>query len=133
MRAPRSGRAVIRCDKCCGWKNPLKTDDGAPAPQLDAPQPTAVSPAAPSSLPRHFRLIRHHDVSGVSGTGPVAEGTQFTDGSVAVRWYGDYPSTAVWPDIDSVLAVHGHKGATEIEWLDERPIPYWPAERTPDQ
>lgn len=45
---------------------------------------------------RRFRLIRHHDVSGVSGTGPVAEGVQFTDGAVALRWYGDYPTTTVW-------------------------------------
>jgi hypothetical protein len=67
---------------------------------------------------RRFRLIRHHDVSGVSGTGPVAEGVQFTDGAVALRWYGDYPTTTVWDAIDSVIAIHGHQGATEVEWLD---------------
>ncbi|GAA1643532.1 hypothetical protein GCM10009744_37300 [Kribbella alba] len=67
---------------------------------------------------RRFRLIRHHDISGVSGTGPVAEGVQFTDGAVALRWYGDYPTTTVWDGIDSVIAIHGHQGATEVEWLD---------------
>jgi hypothetical protein len=67
---------------------------------------------------RRFRLIRHQDVSGVSGTGPVAEGVQFTDGAVALRWYGDYPTTTVWDGIDSVIAIHGHGGATEVEWLD---------------
>jgi hypothetical protein len=72
---------------------------------------------------RRFRLIRHHDVSGVSGTGPVAEGVQFTDGAVALRWYGDYPTTTVWDGIDSVVAIHGHGGATEIEWLDPEPGP----------
>lgn len=72
---------------------------------------------------RRFRLIRHHDVSGVSGTGPVAEGVQFTDEAVALRWYGDYPTTTVWDSIDSVIAIHGHHGATEIEWLDPDPGP----------
>ena len=67
---------------------------------------------------RRFRLIRHQDVSGVSGTGPVAEGVQFTDGAVALRWYGDYPTTTVWDGIESVIAIHGHEGATEVEWLD---------------
>ena len=72
---------------------------------------------------RRFRLIRHHDVSGVSGTGPVAEGVQFTDGAVALRWYGDYPTTTVWDGIDSVVAIHGHGGATEVEWIDSDPGP----------
>ncbi|MFC0628317.1 hypothetical protein [Kribbella deserti] len=70
-------------------------------------------------MPRIFELVRHADVSGVSGTGVVAEGCVFTDGSVALRWRGDNPATAVWPDLDSVLAVHGHHGATEVNWLDQ--------------
>jgi hypothetical protein len=74
---------------------------------------------------RRFRLIRHQDVSGVSGTGPVAEGVQFTDGAVALRWYGDYPTTTVWDGIESVIAIHGHGGAAEVEWLD-------PEQRGPD-
>jgi hypothetical protein len=72
---------------------------------------------------RRFRLMRYEDVSGVSGTGPVAEGVQFTDGAVALRWYGDYPTTTVWDGIDSVIAIHGHSGATEVEWLDPDPGP----------
>jgi hypothetical protein len=42
----------------------------------------------------------------------------FTDGSVALRWRGNNPATAVWPDLESVLAVHGHQGATEVRWLE---------------
>ncbi|MEV6283419.1 hypothetical protein [Kribbella sp. NPDC051770] len=72
---------------------------------------------------RRFRLMRHEDVSGVSGTGAVAEGVQFTDGAVALRWYGDYPTTTVWDGIESVIAIHGHGGATEVEWLDPDPGP----------
>lgn len=69
---------------------------------------------------RTFHLVRHVDVSGVSGTGVIAEGSQFTDGSVALRWL-QHPSTAVWPSLDDVLAVHGHQGATEARFLDELP------------
>lgn len=68
---------------------------------------------------RRFLLVRHTDISGVSGTGVVAEGVQFSDSSVAVRWKGDYPSTAAWADLDGVVAVHGHGGATEVLWLDD--------------
>jgi hypothetical protein len=73
--------------------------------------------------PRTFELVRYHDLSGVSGTGVVAEGCVFTDGSVALRWRGNNPATAVWPDLDSVLAVHGHQGATEVRWLEPQPEP----------
>lgn len=51
----------------------------------------------------------------------MAEGCVFSDGSVALRWHGSNPATAVWPDLDSVLAVHGHQGATEVRWLEQQP------------
>lgn len=73
--------------------------------------------------PRTFELVRYRDPSGVSGTGVVAEGCEFTDGSVALRWRGDNPATAVWPDVESILAVHGHQGATEIRWIDSSSRP----------
>jgi hypothetical protein len=69
--------------------------------------------------PRTFELVRYRDPSGVSGTGVVAEGCVFTDGSVALRWRGNNPATAVWPDLESVLAVHGHQGATDVHWLKD--------------
>jgi hypothetical protein len=72
---------------------------------------------------RRFLLVRHVDVSGVSGTGPVAEGVMFTDGSVALRWPSQTPCTAVWPSLAAVVAVHGHQGQTEVLWLDPEPAP----------
>lgn len=68
---------------------------------------------------RRFRLRRYRDISGVSGTGCPAEGAVFSDGAVALHWTGAYPATGVWPDIESVIAVHGHQGATVVEWLDD--------------
>lgn len=65
---------------------------------------------------RRFVLQRHTDVTGVSGTGRVAEGVQFTDGTVVIRWAGTRASTVVWASLDDALAVHGHDGATIVEW-----------------
>lgn len=81
---------------------------------------TEVTRGEPPSavLPRSGELVRHHDVSGVSGTGPIADVVILRNGSIIVGWLGDYPSTAVWPSIDSVLAVHGHHGSTVIVWSD---------------
>lgn len=71
---------------------------------------------------RLFELHRDHDVSGVSGTGVVAEGVQFSDGTCVVRWRTDIGSTVVWHSITDVEAVHGHGGATRVVWIDMRPI-----------
>ncbi len=68
---------------------------------------------------RRFQLERDHDVSGVSGTGVVAEGVEFSDRTVVIRWIvGEHQSTVVWPDIAGPEAIHGHGGATRIVWLD---------------
>jgi hypothetical protein len=77
--------------------------------------------------PRAFVLVRHTDVSGVSGTGVVAEGAVWSDGSASVRWPGRRSgpgcrrsgSVAFWPDgVGEVEATHGHDGATEVRYLD---------------
>lgn len=67
---------------------------------------------------RTFVLQRDVDVTGISGTGGVAEGVQFTDGTVVIRWRSIYPSTVLWPDIDAALAIHGHDGKTQVIWSD---------------
>jgi hypothetical protein len=69
---------------------------------------------------RPFILARHEDPSGISGTGIVAEGVQWTGGAVTLHWLTDWESFADWPGgIDHILAVHGHQGATVCRWLDE--------------
>ncbi len=68
-----------------------------------------------ASEPRMFRLHRWEDFTGISGTGVVAEGIEFSDGTVALRWIvGEHRSTVLWPSIESVKAIHGHDGKTEI-------------------
>jgi hypothetical protein len=61
-------------------------------------------------------LVRATDVSGISGTGKVAELVEFSDGVVAVRWLGERQSTVIHESIENVEAIHGHNGATRIEW-----------------
>ena len=67
---------------------------------------------------RRAQRQRDHDVSGVSGTGTVADGVVFPDGTTVIRWRGGRQSTVVWPGIDDVEAIHGHGGATRIVWID---------------
>jgi hypothetical protein len=80
--------------------------------------PATPSPVPP--MPRPFELHRDTDVSGVSGTGVVAEGVAFSDGTVALRWLSDWPTSVVFHDrgVEAVEAIHGHGGATRIVWAD---------------
>jgi hypothetical protein len=67
---------------------------------------------------RRFTLQRHEDVTGVSGTGFVAEGVQFSDGTVVVRWRGEHATTTVHASFASVEAIHLHVGKTSVDWLE---------------
>ncbi len=66
---------------------------------------------------RLFKLVRVEDVSGTSGTGVVAEGVQFTDGTCVIRWTTQWTSTAVYYSLDELIAIHGHQGRTLVEFL----------------
>jgi hypothetical protein len=67
---------------------------------------------------RRFHLVRNKDISGVSGTGVVAEGIEFHDGQIAMSWFGQFHTLVVAPNEETVIKIHGHEGATEIKWLD---------------
>lgn len=68
---------------------------------------------------RLFALQRVEDETGVSGTGIVAEGVQFSDGTVAMRWRSHIRSTVFYESIKACEAIHGHGGRTRIVFLDE--------------
>lgn len=67
---------------------------------------------------RRFRLIRHEDPTGISGTGCVAQGVLFGDGPAVVRWLGDTRTTTLHENIESVETIHCHEGKTTIKWQD---------------
>lgn len=68
---------------------------------------------------RLFKLVRSEDVSGVSGTGVIAEGVEFHDGQVALSWFGVHHTVELCPSIKDIIEIHGHGGRTVVEWLDE--------------
>lgn len=71
---------------------------------------------------QRFNVNRKKDISGVSGTGLIAEGVRFHDNQVCVSWFGKHQIVEVCKDIETWLAVHGHNGATSIEWLDKKEL-----------
>lgn len=71
--------------------------------------------------PRRFLIVRDEDVSGVSGTGVVCEGIQFSTKHAAIHWASSqYPWTTPVPEgVDAILEVHGHGGKTRLVWIDD--------------
>ena len=67
---------------------------------------------------RRFNLVRTEDLSGVSGTGIVAEGIEFENGKVAICWTSKYHITSVIDNMHTLEKVHGHGGKTHVEWID---------------
>ncbi|RJO72978.1 hypothetical protein D5S18_22140 [Nocardia panacis] len=70
-----------------------------------------------------FQLVRDRDITGYSGTGIVADGCVFPDGTTVVRWRGSKQSTVVWSRLEDAMEVHGHGGATRIVWSDAQETP----------
>lgn len=69
---------------------------------------------------RRFWLQRDEDVSDVSGTGVVAEGVEFSDGTCAMRWLTATASTALYASVGDITTIHGHGGRTRVVWVDPR-------------
>lgn len=67
---------------------------------------------------RRFELCRLDDVSGVSGTGTVAEGVCFSTGKCVIEWLSRTPSLGIFDSVEELLTIHGHQGSTELVWLD---------------
>lgn len=61
-----------------------------------------------------FYLDRVEDASGVSGTGRVAEGVEFSDGRCALHWNTAVSSIALYNNIHDLIHIHGHDGKTTV-------------------
>lgn len=68
---------------------------------------------------RLFKLVRNIDDSGVSGTGIVAEGVEFSNGTCAMSWLTAMHSVAIYPNVRQLEAIHGHNGHTRVEFDKE--------------
>lgn len=68
---------------------------------------------------RRFVLRRANDVTGISGTGDVADGVVWPDGTASVRWRGEHPSVAFWDrGRVSIEFINGHVNASTLEFHD---------------
>lgn len=64
-----------------------------------------------------FELHRDTDVSGISGTGVVAQGVEFDDSTCCIRWLTEYRTTVMAESMEVVRRVHGHNGSTRVVYL----------------
>ena len=78
-------------------------------------------PPPPVCKLRRFWLYRKEDQSGVSGVGYVAEGVEWTDGRVDVRFLSPHKTDNGFPNMKELLNLHGHNGYTEVIWVDPLP------------
>jgi hypothetical protein len=69
-----------------------------------------------------FHFYRSDDHSGVSGTGPVAEGVQFSNGWCALRWTSQQSSICFYQSLEDMRSIHGHGGRTEIVVHEFEPL-----------
>ncbi len=74
--------------------------------------------APPSCGMRRFVMRRDEDVSGTSGTGDVAEGVVFSNGTVSLAWVSHLQSCAYYQSLDVLEKIHGHQGKTHIVFVD---------------
>lgn len=74
-------------------------------------------PASQVSRMRLFVLERSEDVSGMSGTGIVAEGVVFSNGEVAFSWISPLATVTMCHSVDVLERLHGHEGRTRVRFL----------------
>lgn len=67
---------------------------------------------------RRWELHRFEDVSGVSGTGKVAEGIEFSNGKCAFTWLSEWPMVITADNLADIRRVHGHGGKTVVVYVD---------------
>jgi len=110
VRRAQAVAAAVQALSAAG-ENPLLED------ALAAAAFVLTGGLVPSDAQR-FVLRRDEDETGVSGTGDVADGVRFPDGTVAMRWRTGTASTAVYDSVADVEAIHGHGGKTRIVFVD---------------
>ena len=68
----------------------------------------------------NFHLQRLEDETGISGTGIVAEGVQFSNGKCVLTWLTEFSSVGIYDNIDLVDKLHGHNSKTIIVWEKDK-------------
>ena len=81
---------------------------------------------------RRFYLQRDEDESGVSGTGRVAQGVEYDNGSCALLWLSPYRCHASYESIKAITRIHGHGDKTKIVFIDPSENGAMPVEELED-
>jgi len=68
---------------------------------------------------RRLHLLRTEDVSGVSGTGIVAFGVQFPDGTIVLNWDTKVSSITIYKSLSDLQQIVGHGGRTKVIYDDQ--------------
>lgn len=74
---------------------------------------------AAQSKTRRFLLERQEDLTGTSGTGIVAEGIEFSNGTVVLHWISQLMAINIYDNIKVCIELHGHDNRTSIKWIDQ--------------
>lgn len=74
-----------------------------------------------------FYLMRHQDLSGLSGTGIIAIGVVYPNGKAHMQWVSYKTSFEMHDSVENLIDIHSHGGATELLWgdppcADDKPI-----------
>lgn len=67
---------------------------------------------------RTFTMERLSDETGVSGTGIVIEGVEFTNGKVVVRWTGEIGSVVHHDSLENFCKIHMYPHPTNRSILE---------------
>lgn len=65
---------------------------------------------------RTFLLNRLEDISGVSGTGIIAEGCVFSSGQTVIHWLTGSTGISIYPTLQIAIEIHGHNGSTIFQF-----------------
>ena len=68
---------------------------------------------------RRFNLYRKEDVTGMSGCGIIAEGSEYSNGYVSLTWMTPHISLTWFTSIHELRTIHGHGGKTVVQWIDK--------------
>lgn len=64
-----------------------------------------------------FKLVRTVDITGISGTGEIAYGVQYPDGSVDLCWL-KHGTHGYYKNIDQIWQIHCYNNNAAIMWMD---------------
>lgn len=67
---------------------------------------------------RRFQLNRIQDVTGISGTGVIANGVEHVPGGVCTLFWLKHETTGQYPSIEKLQAIHCYNNNASIQWID---------------